>query len=170
MLVNKFATLAVVVGVTMGLVGCGAKGGANDPMEDSSAGIKSVSGFYGEHISSEEELGLLNKKIVYFAFDSSELTNSDLRLLKVHAKYLLDHGKLKLRVAGHTDERGSREYNIALGERRAKAVARYIESLGVAIDRLVVVSYGKEQPMDTASNEQAWAQNRRAVLEYEDVN
>lgn len=170
MLVNKFATLAVVAGVTMGLVGCGAKSGANDPMEDSSAGIKSVSGFYGEHMSADEELGLLNKKIVYFAFDSSELTNNDMRLLKVHAKYLLDHGKLKLRVAGHTDERGSREYNIALGERRAKAVARYIESLGVATDKLVVVSYGKEQPMDNASNEQAWAQNRRAVLEYEDVN
>lgn len=168
---KKLATAVVIGSFTLGLIGCGAKkGGANDPLTDSSEGIKSVSGFYGEHMSSEEELGLLNKKVVYFAYDSNELTPNDIRVLMVHAKYLLDHPKLKLRIAGHTDERGSREYNIALGERRAKAVARYMETKGVPASSLVTVSYGKEQPVDTGSTEQAWAQNRRATLEYEDKN
>ena len=93
-----------------------------------------------------------------------------MRLLNVHAKYLLEHPNLKLRISGHTDERGSREYNIALGERRGNAVARYLESKGVSASKLYVVSYGKEQPVDLGSNEQAWAQNRRAALEYEEVN
>jgi peptidoglycan-associated lipoprotein len=165
---RKIVTLAVLGGVTLGLIGCGGSKGANDPFADSSEGIKPVSGFYGEHMSSEEELGLLNKKIVYFAYDSNNLTQADMRLLNVHAKYLLDHPKLDMRIAGHTDERGSREYNIALGQRRADAVARYLESKGVPANRLHTISYGKEQPVDLGSGEQAWAQNRRAVLEYED--
>lgn len=168
---KKIALMAIIGGVSVGLVGCGAKkNGALDPYTDSSEGIKSVQGFYGEEMSSEEELGYLNKKIIYFAYDSSELTTNDTRLLMVHAKYLLDHPKLMLRLAGHTDERGSREYNIALGERRAKAAARFLESRGVPSSRLIIVSYGKEQPIDNGSNEQAWAQNRRVGLEYEDMN
>jgi len=169
MSLNKFAAAAVITGVAFGLVGCGtaSKKTANDPFMDSSAGIKPVSSFYGEHMSSEEELGLLNKKVVYFAYDNSDLTNNDERLLKVHAKYLLDNPKFSMHIAGHTDNRGSREYNIALGERRAKAVAKFLEMHGIASNRLIVVSYGKEQPIDSANNEQAWAKNRRAELSYE---
>lgn len=170
MSLRKIATFAVLGGVAVGLVGCTAtKNGAKDPFTESSEGIKSVSSFYGEHMSSEEEMGLLNKKSVFFKYDSSELTSADQRLLKVHAKYLLDHSKLNFRIAGYTDERGSREYNVALGERRAKAVARYLESLGVPASRLVTISYGKENPIDTGSNEQSWSQNRRAEFEYEDA-
>lgn len=163
----KIATVALLGGVTLGLIGCGGSNKANDPFTDSSAGIQPVSGFYGEHMSSEEELGLLNKKTIYFAYDSNELTSADIRLLNVHAKYMLEHTHLKLRIAGHTDERGSREYNIALGDRRAKAVARYLESKGVPASRIYTVSYGKEQPVDLGSTEAAWSQNRRATLEYE---
>jgi len=165
----KYATTAVIA---VGLVGCGAssKHEANDPLMDSSAGIKPVTGFYGEHISAEEELGLLNKKTVYFAYDNSDLTPNDEKLLKVHAKYLLDNPKFSMHIAGHTDERGSGEYNIALGERRAKAVAQFFELKGVPSSRLVVVSYGKEQPIDSASGEQAWAKNRRAELSYESAD
>lgn len=170
MLLKKVSTMAVIGGVTLGLVGCGAKKSVKDPYDETSSGISAAAGFYGEEISAEEELGLLSKRVVYFAYDSSELTAQDLRVLKVHAKYMLDHPKHHLRIAGHTDERGSREYNIALGERRAKAVARVLETKGVPANRLVTVSYGKEQPVDAGSNEQAWAKNRRAALEYEENN
>ncbi len=167
---RKIATLVVVSGFTLALIGCGAGSkAANDPFADSSEGIKNVSGFYGEHMSSEEELGLLNKKSVFFAYDSNDLTSADTRLLMVHAKYMLDHTDLKLRIAGHTDERGSREYNIALGERRALAVKRFLESKGVPASRMYTISYGKEQAVDLGSNEQAWSQNRRATLEYEEI-
>lgn len=169
MSLRNITAFALVGGVAMGLVGCGSNK-ANDPFAESSDGIKAVPGFYGEHMSSEEELGLLNKKTVFFAYDSNELTSADMRLLSVHAKYMIEHPKLKLRLAGHTDERGSREYNIALGERRAKAVERFLESKGVPASRMYTVSYGKEQPVDHGSNDQAWAQNRRVALEYEGDN
>ena len=168
---KKVATIVVISGVTLGLIGCGAgKKDVKDPYEENSAGMSAAAGFYGEDISAEEELGLLSKRVVYFAFDSSELTSQDMRVLKVHAKYVLDHPKLHLRISGHTDERGSREYNIALGERRAKAVMRFLETKGVPAGRMSTVSYGKEQPIDAGNTEQAWAQNRRAGLEYEDRN
>ena len=69
-------------------------------------------------------------------------------------------------IACHTDERGTPEYNIALGERRARSVARYMQNLGVDINQMSVVSYGEEKPVDPGHNESAWSQNRRAVLNY----
>jgi peptidoglycan-associated lipoprotein len=167
MSLKKLATVVLIGSFTVGLVGCGAKDGkARNPYDESSDNIKSTTSFYGDNISSEGELGMLNKKTIYFAYDSSELTPNDMKVLNAHAKYMQGNGKFGMRVAGHTDERGSREYNIALGERRAKAVARYLETQGVPASRLSVVSYGKEQPVDTGSHEQAWAQNRRSALEY----
>jgi peptidoglycan-associated lipoprotein len=170
MSLKKFATLAVMGGVTLGLIGCGAKSDVTDPYEDKSSGMSAAAGFYGEDISAEEELGLLSKRVVYFAYDSYELTPADMRVLKVHAKNLLDHPKLHLRIAGHTDTRGSREYNIGLGERRAKAVMRFLETKGVPSSQMSAVSYGKEQLLDAGNTEQAHAQNRRAALEYEGPN
>lgn len=168
---KKIATIAAISGVTLGLIGCGgSKSGVKDPYDETSAGISAAAGFYGEDISAEEELGLLSKRVVYFAFDSNDLTEQDMRVLKVHAKYLLDHPKQHIRIAGHTDARGSREYNIALGERRANAVMRFLETKGIPASRMTTVSYGKEQPIDAGNTEQAWAQNRRAALEYEEHN
>lgn len=169
---KKFAAIAFVGSIALGLVGCGAssKKDVDDPFMDSSAGIKPATGFYGEYLSSEEELGLLNKKTVYFAYDNADLTPEDEKLLKVHAKYLLDNPKFNMHIAGHTDERGSREYNVALGERRAKAVAKFLEMKGVPSKRLIVVSYGKEQPIDSGSGELSWAKNRRAEISYESTN
>jgi len=86
--------------------------------------------------------------------------------LNAHAQYLKGNTAAKLQLSGHTDERGTREYNLALGERRANAVARYLVGLGVSADQLSVVSYGKEKPAADGSDEESWAKNRRVELDY----
>lgn len=169
MSVKKIAVIGLVCGVTIGLVGCGGSNrSAKNSYSDSSEGIRTVNNFYGEDISPEEETALLNQKVVHFAYDNSELNQSDKRVLQVHAKYLNEHPDLQLRISGHTDERGSREYNVALGERRAQSVERFMQVKGVAGQRMVLVSYGKEQPVALEHDEAAWSQNRRAELDYEE--
>jgi peptidoglycan-associated lipoprotein len=167
---KKFATAVIVSGVAFGLVGCTASKNRNASNEyTDSNGVNTASNFYGEVLSPEQELALLNQKVVHFAYDDSRLTHQDERVLNVHAKYMLDHPNISMRIKGHTDERGGREYNIALGERRAQAVARFLETRGVPSNRLSEVSYGKEQPVNLESNEAAWAENRRAELEYGEI-
>lgn len=172
MSLNKYAIAVIVGGLTLSIIGCGGKNNtrtANNEYADSSVGVQSVASFNGEVLSQEEELALLNQKVVYFSYDDSNLSSKDAHVLSVHAKYMLEHPNLALRIKGHTDERGSREYNIALGERRAMSVERFLETKGVPANRLSTVSYGKEQPINLESNEAAWSQNRRAELEYEDI-
>jgi peptidoglycan-associated lipoprotein len=101
--------------------------------------------------------------IVYFDYDSSSLTTEGKETLKAQAEYLKKNADTKATVEGHTDERGTREYNLALGERRANAVKQLLESHGISADRLSIVSYGKERPAVMGSDESAWSQNRRAV-------
>lgn len=102
----------------------------------------------------------------YFDFDRSELKPRARTLLSGHAAYLRDNPDVRLTIEGHADERGTREYNLALGERRAASVRSYLQSLGVRGSQLSIVSYGEERPVDPGHNEAAWAKNRRAVLEY----
>lgn len=101
---------------------------------------------------------------VYFAFDSSKISDAAKETLKGNAKWLAENAGTKATVEGHCDERGTAEYNMALGERRAKAVYDYLKGLGVATDRLSTISYGKEMPVDPGHNEAAWSKNRRAHL------
>jgi len=98
---------------------------------------------------------------VYFEFDQYTLTPQARETLAANAA-ILKNIQQPVRVEGNTDERGSDEYNLALGERRARATRDYLISLGVAGDQLSVISYGEERPVDSASNEEAWAKNRRA--------
>ncbi|MGD9638953.1 MAG: peptidoglycan-associated lipoprotein Pal [Alphaproteobacteria bacterium] len=100
---------------------------------------------------------------VFFSFDRYSLDSKAKTALKTQAEWLAKYADKKVTVEGHADERGTREYNIALGERRANSVKKYLISLGVAADRISTVSYGKERPAVMGSNEAAWAQNRRAV-------
>lgn len=104
--------------------------------------------------------------VFYFEFDRTELKPRARSLLAEHADYLRAHPEVSIVIQGHTDERGTREYNLALGERRAAAVRDYLQSLGVSASQLSVVSYGEERPVDPRSTEAAWAQNRRAELVY----
>jgi peptidoglycan-associated lipoprotein len=100
---------------------------------------------------------------VYFPYDSSALDDTARKTLERQAAWLQQFPSVAVTIEGHTDERGTREYNIALGERRASAVKSYLQSLGVQPNRMLTISYGAERPVDPGHNEQAWAQNRRAV-------
>ena len=101
-----------------------------------------------------------------FAFDDSNVSSSYIDSIKKQAEFLQDKN-YKLRIAGHADERGSREYNVSLGWKRAKAIAAYFEQYGVKSDQLILVSYGKEKPLLSGHNPSAWAKNRRVEIFYE---
>jgi peptidoglycan-associated lipoprotein len=105
-------------------------------------------------------------KVVRFAFDASTLDEEATRIVQENANYLLANPNAKIRIEGHADERGTREYNLALGERRAKAVAKALMALGISPDRIATRSWGEEKPVATAHNESAWAQNRRDEFMY----
>ena len=104
--------------------------------------------------------------VVYFAFDSSAIDAQAASVLDQQASFLASNPNAAVLVAGHTDERGSREYNHALGERRAQAVKSYLAAKGVNGARVETISYGEEQPAVQGSTEAAYAQNRRATLSY----
>lgn len=99
---------------------------------------------------------------VYFDFDKAVITAKAQETLKKNRDYLLANPDLRIVIEGHCDERGTNEYNLALGERRAAAARRFLADLGVDPDRMDVISYGEERPADPAGNEAAWAKNRRA--------
>ena len=99
---------------------------------------------------------------IYFDYDQARLSDEARATLEKHALWMQNHRAAKIAIEGHCDERGTTDYNLALGEQRARATRDYLVSLGVAGDRLTTVSYGKERPLDPASNEAAWAKNRRA--------
>ena len=109
----------------------------------------------------------LSKRTIYFEFDSSKIAEEYLDLITAHGQYLAANPQLKMRVEGHADERGSREYNVALGERRAKAVERLLRFQGVSETQLEVVSFGEELPVAFGHDEAAWRLNRRVELVYE---
>lgn len=98
---------------------------------------------------------------VYFAYDNYALDDPSMRILTQNARVLKDHADVTVMVEGHCDERGTFEYNLALGEKRAKGVRDYLVSLGVGAGQLRVTSYGESKPVATGSDEAAWAQNRR---------
>ena len=99
---------------------------------------------------------------VYFNFDSADLSEDSRSILTKNADYLSKQSGVKVRIEGNCDERGSDDYNMALGERRAKAAKDYLVNLGIASDRLSTISYGEEKPADPGHDEEAWAKNRRA--------
>ena len=101
--------------------------------------------------------------MIYFDTDRFNIDSTDSVALQVQAQYLAQYSEINVTIEGHADERGTREYNLALGERRANATKNYLVSLGISSDRIATVSYGKERPEAVASNEEAWAQNRRAA-------
>lgn len=112
----------------------------------------------------EPSLEELNRQIqtVYFDFDKYDLSDQTRQTLRVNAEVLKSNAQYNIKIEGHCDERGSIEYNLALGERRANAVRQYLASLGVNESRMRIVSYGEERPADGGHTESAWAKNRRA--------
>lgn len=106
-------------------------------------------------------------QVVYFEFDTSNLTSAARSILSKHADFLAANGDQSIVIEGHCDRRGTPEYNIALGERRAKSVETYLLNSGVSSSQISVVSYGEEKPAANGASESAFAQNRRGVLVYQ---
>jgi len=106
---------------------------------------------------------MAGRDVIYFDTDKFDIDSEDAAALRTQAEYLLQYSRANATVEGHADERGTRDYNLALGERRANAAKNYLVSLGVSENRLRTVSYGEERPVATGSTESAWARNRRAV-------
>ena len=100
-------------------------------------------------------------KDINFDFDKYDIRPKDAENLKENAALLSKYPKVKIQIEGHCDERGTNEYNLALGERRANAAKKYLVSVGIATDRISIISYGEEKPLDPGHNEEAWAKNRR---------
>lgn len=172
MLLKRIVTVLVMSGAMLSLIACCETSTkcTDEAASIDSSSIASAAGLAEESLEVKEEAALLDKKVLYFGYNSHDLTAEDKGIIAAHAKYLLENPSLHLRVVGHTDERGTRAYNVALGKLRAKAVARELELKGVPADRITVISYGKKQPIATKRNEQAWSQNRRAELVYEARN
>ena len=122
----------------------------------------------GEELSATEQAKqkALAQRVIYFDFDNADIRAEYRDVVAAHAAYLATSPNMKVRLEGHADERGSREYNIGLGERRAQAVRRALMLQGTGDGQLVTVSYGEERPAVTGSDEAAWAKNRRVELVY----
>jgi peptidoglycan-associated lipoprotein len=178
--------IALLLLLAMMVGGCGSKSGTS---KDDGTGTEQVTGGGGSGTSGVGGGGLgegsrfddgsatgegpvagpdasLQNRVVYFDFDSSEVLPEYREVLKQNARYLVDNPDARVRLEGHTDERGSREYNIGLGERRAQAVRQVLMLQGVSAGQISTVSYGEERPAVLGSDEEAWALNRRVELVY----
>ena len=174
-MMSKTSRLLAVVVVSV-LAGCSSKGGPQGgvSVEDRSLGADSgaaTSGAAGASSFSSYSLNDPNsplaRRVIYFDYDSAEITAADQDTLLAHASYLAANPGQYIALEGHTDERGSREYNIALGDRRALSVQRVLELNGVASGQLSVVSYGEEKPAADGHSDAAWRLNRRVEIVYQ---
>jgi peptidoglycan-associated lipoprotein len=134
----------------------GSAGGAGQaPHAAATAGATSGGASVADHVAT---------RVVYFDFDSDDLRADALRIVDGWAAYLVANPNARVRLAGHADERGTREYNVGLGERRGNAVERALTARGASSRQIDVISFGEERPVALGHNEQAWSQNRRVEL------
>ncbi len=178
----RSALTVLILAAALGLAGCSHKPprvapGANTGVpanaggaESSGAGGANANEGPGTASGAAEaggpQEGLLAKRTIYFDFDSSEIKGEGTDIVGAHAKYLAGHPNIKVRLEGNTDERGSREYNIGLGERRAQSVRRALLLQGASDSQISTVSYGAERPVDPGHDEASWAKNRRVEIVY----
>jgi peptidoglycan-associated lipoprotein len=145
----------------------GAQGGANAAGAAGAGATGAAANAGGaEEEAAGPQAGLLATRVVYFDFDSAEIKGQGVEVVAAHAKYLAANPATRVRLEGHTDERGSREYNIGLGERRAQSVRRALMLQGATDGQISTVSYGEERPVDPGHDEAAWAKNRRVEIVY----
>jgi peptidoglycan-associated lipoprotein len=139
--------------------------GADETMGASTSGMDGADPYGGESFGQDPTAGELTM-VIYFEFDSSEVRPEDQDLVARHAMQAGNNPGMRVRLEGHADERGSREYNIGLGERRAQAVRRMLMIQGVPADQISTVSFGEERPVAFGSSEEDYAQNRRVEFKY----
>ncbi len=167
---NVVLTAVLMTSLAM-LAGCPSKPPpAPAPTQQQSTADTSGVDNAGATVDNTESAGpsgeLLSKRVIYFDFDKSDIRADSQSVVAAHAAYLSKNPSQKVRLEGHADERGSREYNIGLGERRAQAVRRALMLQGVSEAQLSTVSYGEERPAVAGSDEQAYALNRRVEIVY----
>jgi peptidoglycan-associated lipoprotein len=169
MMTNKARTFALLLLASTALAACGKKEVENlPPVADNTPGTTADTGSTGPGIvpGSQEDfiqsVGQMGDRI-FFDTDRFNIDSADQATLQTQAQWLSRYPQARVTVEGHADERGTRDYNLALGERRANAAKNYLASIGIDSARIQTVSYGKERPQALGSNEEAWAQNRRAV-------
>lgn len=180
---NKLTNGLLVSALTLALAGCSGLGGTQNEAGDATvedrgtqadgstdaagaqaSGAQAGAAFAGHELDNPDSL--LSKRVIYFDYDSSNIRNEDRELIRAHAAYMAANTGAVAVLEGHADERGSREYNIALGERRAKAVRQLLLFQGAADRQLETVSYGEERPAASGHDEGSWQQNRRVEIVY----
>jgi len=183
---NKVQRLLIAASCAMLLAGCGSTvkldENAGAPIEDRNAAAAAQGAGAGAAGSSSQVASVtaaettdplsdpsspLSKRSIYFDFDSYTVRDEYRGTIQAHANYLITHKTRRVVVQGNTDERGSREYNLALGQKRAEAVRKALSAIGVPENQVEAVSFGEEKPRSTGSDEAAWAENRRADLVYQ---
>ena len=143
-----------------------AQEGAGSQASGAGANGANAAGQNGDDETAGPQAGLLAKRVIYFDFDSSEIKGEGTDIVGAHAKFLANNPTARVRLEGHTDDRGSREYNIGLGERRAQSVRRALLLQGATEAQISTVSYGAERPAVAGHDEAAWAKNRRVEIVY----
>jgi peptidoglycan-associated lipoprotein len=141
-------------------------GGQDEGASTSSRALGGDASAEGANGTGANATGPLARKIIYFDFDKSDIKPEFADVVSAHARNLTSHPNFRMKLEGNTDERGTREYNIGLGERRAQAVRRALMLQGVAESQLTTVSFGAERPAAEGDDETAWAKNRRVELVY----
>ncbi|MDB5985732.1 MAG: pal [Nevskia sp.] len=169
MINNKILACVAIAAVALlsACSGKGAKDGANTKPVSTDSGINTYgagNGSLGNGSDAALSAQLAAQHSVFFDYDSSEMKPEGQAVVSIWAKYLTTHPTSKARLEGNTDERGTREYNIALGERRANTVAQALQAQGVSAQQVSVVSYGEERPVALGHDEDSYAQNRRVDL------
>jgi len=168
---NRLAWLGVAMSAVL-FAGCsstGTKDGDPGAMVEDGSGASTMGASQGGSWAGnplDNPNSLLSSRTIYFEFDQSTIRSEYIDVLRTHAGYLNTNRSVVVTVEGHADERGSREYNIALGERRANTIKRFLEAEGVSASQISTISYGEERPAAFGGDEVSWAENRRGVLVY----
>jgi peptidoglycan-associated lipoprotein len=188
MMTNQFTRRATAVCVALVLTACGSsvkleeagapienRAGSGANQRPSSSSQTGTAGNQGERAvqtvtlesdPSTDPNNPLSKRSIFFDYDSFEIRQEFRSVVEAHAKYLQANKTKRVLISGNTDERGSREYNLALGQKRSEAIRRALAALGVPDTQMEAVSYGEEKPRATGADESGWAENRRADIEY----
>jgi peptidoglycan-associated lipoprotein len=168
-------TALLALSIILLMSGCSSKpvheegaGGAEDAQGSAGATTSALSGRGGGYTAADlnNPSSPLYQRTIYFDYDSSDIRPQFLDVLRAHASYVSANSDVLVTLDGHTDERGTREYNLALGEQRADTVRRFLVAEGVPDRQIHTMSYGEEQPADPGHSEAAWALNRRVELVY----
>lgn len=163
---NSRIAAAIVLSATVSLAACKSPApeqlppepGVSQPTNPGTSGPG-----YGVGTQEHFVRAVNGQNVIYFDTDRYNIDTADAAALQTQAQYMSQYPNITVTIEGHADERGTREYNVALGERRANSAKNYLVSLGIAANRIRTVSYGEERPVATASTPEAWAKNRRAV-------